>query len=93
MIHKFLDKNANMFNLLGFRQICLDDRILPDVLKARSDAECVAQLHRYFFANILRTGQDSPCCLHHSNGSEPASRAENMITFVTFSLAETEDGG
>ncbi len=56
MIHKFLDKNANMFNLLGFRQICLDDRILPDVLKARSDAECVAQLHRYFFANILRTG-------------------------------------
>ncbi len=42
-----------MFNLLGFRKVRLDDRILPDVLKARFDAELVRQLHRYFFANTL----------------------------------------
>lgn len=46
--------------------------MLPDKLKMHSDAQLVADMHRYLFANIDRTGKLPSFCLPHLSGSSLA---------------------
>lgn len=45
---RFFDQKTNMSTLSGFRQDRWADTTLPLMLKALSDAELVACMHRYF---------------------------------------------
>ena len=46
-----------MFTLAGFRQVRLGETIIPEVLNTRSDAELVAQIHKYFLASMANIGK------------------------------------
>lgn len=57
-----------MFTLLGLRHVLFDETTFPDVLKARSDGELVAQEERYFLDNGLSIGKDLWYDYHHCSG-------------------------
>lgn len=59
--------------------------MLPDKLKMRSDAQLVADMHRYLFAKIDRTGKLPSFCLHHLSGSSLAS-VSGILWYISNSL-------
>lgn len=52
----------------GFKAALLHDTILPLVLKARSEGELVAGLHRKRFARRLTLGYVAELIFHHARG-------------------------
>ena len=54
--YKFFDKNTNISTLSGFKVALNDDTIFPAVLNSLSEAELVAQTHKYFRATFPRIG-------------------------------------
>ena len=60
LLHKFLDKNASMFTMLGFREQCCLDTICPKMLQAHSDDAFEAQMHKYFFVSLALAGETLP---------------------------------